>query len=109
MSRQFKCTKCGAEASSKCPSQRTVFLEDQMAAVLSNVINFKAERLEEGPHEGAVKVEFDALLRLDEGDDPLREMILLLTQQTESIQRATCRHRWEIQYGECLFGCHKAD
>lgn len=34
----FKCTKCGATATSKCPSRRTVFLDQEFAAIYNMVI-----------------------------------------------------------------------
>lgn len=38
------CSKCGAEASSKCPVCRTVFPENQIEALLSHSMKFKVIR-----------------------------------------------------------------
>lgn len=105
---QWKCVKCGVGAHSKCPSRRSVFIADQYVGMLSNLVTVTPP--EEGRHNHTITFS----LSLDyEGTEHKAAPLVAVKEAVsdftdEQLAQATCDHEWQIQEGECLFGCHKA-
>ncbi len=132
---RFKCKQCGATASSKCPSHRSVFTDNQTDAVLSYVmghtLEHKVTELSSGDvaHDYLLRVHFKNRQTTPAGEEPPSEHEIILALWAELYQHMTkivnssgdendyptieewlCYHdEWEIMSGRCLFGCHVAE
>lgn len=120
--KQWICVKCEETASSKCPGQRSVFPNDQIATVVSNYIGVDLEIVRDDKERPFVEI--DLVIRhgflkehgkettefMDKGAvgvffERLEELKKIYNVE-EILRRALCDHRWVLVEGTtCKLGC----
>ena len=111
----YKCTECGATASSKCASSRSVFIEDDMVTMIGNCFTYDANRkLPQNEHqakfdsqEWVVDLKYRTFDHYD-SKSAIKALIRTLTAYPpELMKKALCDHRWELTSPTCEMGCCK--
>jgi hypothetical protein len=95
------CTKCGAEADSKCPACRTVFMDDQTEAMYSWLLKFNLEKdAEKG---NWLKVS----LYVADSEDEAKELEHLKDVLSRlNLKQYACIHQWTMKPGcHSTIGC----
>lgn len=112
-----RCTKCGEIAHTKCPAQRNVFPEDQVACAYGYLLDVEQET-EDYP-EGSMgwnagdkkkATVITARILKHATDDEIVDFLKRIgALSSETLKKAICDHSWEwVGNQDCLFGCHKA-
>jgi len=113
----YKCTKCGAIASSKCVRQRSVFLVDEIAAMIRNTIQITANRVlpkteSEAKHNDSDVWDVNITVRrfgYNTDEEAIAAAIRMFRAYDDAKwKQIPCDHAWKIEKGECMFGCCKA-
>jgi len=108
---EFTCSKCGARAHSKCPNERTVFPDNQVAAVLSNLIKFPGTTVEDG--RGKVQLQISIGIFPDPGTESMtpeehaeyEALRIIQTSEDDTLRQLVCVHNWTLPKGQkCSFG-----
>lgn len=113
------CQKCGTKASSKCPDHRQVFMEDQIAAMMTWVMKVPTQTVHPVEREsGGIRYMNHAELHMSIGsstDDrglALFEALRWIKEKTDSTLLAyACDHKWVAETEEhrtCQLG-HEHD
>ena len=109
----YKCHKCDSKAYSKCVIQRTIFPENQLEAALSNIMSRDVEWISD--FYGVIKLEiyFGFPVNVPENKRNTVKAIehafeLIRSVDEETARVYACDHKWEIEEGECMFGCCRA-
>jgi len=97
----YTCIKCGATASSKCPSMRSVFVSNIMVAMMKSVSIFRAIPFSEGGNLKCLNLETGCY----EDDISLVQMIINLRESLGSmsddeIGMLVCDHHWTQPEGQ---------
>lgn len=111
-----QCSKCGEVAHTKCPSQRNIFPEDQLATLYSNMIS--VEQTTSDYPEGSMGYEAGhkretteisiTLFRHDSDEEIVEWLKKMASAPAETLRKAICNHDWRwVSSSDCLFGCHK--
>ena len=109
----YKCSKCGETADSKCAASRNVFPSDQLAATLTWTMKEEFKPVDRGT------IEFHLIRREHSGDFPngyeltekereefMWELIQTIrTLPEETLRHWNCNHHWELQAETCSMGC----
>ncbi len=103
----YECKLCGGTAFSRCINQRTLFPNDQGAAMLSHILKGSVERLGDGRVIVHLHVwgEEGEVGDISAFEDALQ---MIRTIQEESIKHWCCDHEW-VCTSECMFGCCKPE
>lgn len=110
----YKCSKCGDSAESKCVHQRSVFPENGEATLLTYAVRAKVVDppkcyiIEGQPEEESFRsIQFEVMLKKEQySDEELVQVGLnFIERNLDNLRIALCNHDWEIQSGQCLFGC----
>ncbi len=115
------CVKCRETASSKCPGQRSVFLTDQVAAMISNYISVDLEIILDDKERSFVEIDFViryGFLKDRAGVEEFmnREAVDIFFERLDGLKkvhdiegilrRGLCDHRWVLTEGTtCTLGC----
>ena len=81
----YLCLKCGCTAYSKCISQRSTFIEQDMVTMVNNSMIQAQNELH--------------------WKDYAREINRLSKSYPDAFIMATCQHDWEMQSEQCDLGC----
>ena len=116
----YKCSKCGETASSKCVGQRSVFPSNMYATMVGNLIRIKAVR--KGSEDERYRREVDSdrwtvtytvtadyIPAQDETEAIAQAGIpaLLLDLPKDTLRIAFCDHYWVMESAKCDLGCCK--
>lgn len=116
---EYKCTKCGMTASSKCVNQRNLFPSDELVTMIRNLttFDFKVTRdvspaEDNGLHRRFIQRELTIGFTVngsenDDGDDLKRFIDLMRRLSPEQFRQVACSHEWECVAEPCMFGCCK--
>lgn len=109
---RWKCTKCGATASSKCVDRRNVFMDDQTAALWSYVVKIKEHTVEETPrhmtgYKHIITFQYTTAQASAAQDAAQIHALKCLRRMTdEVIEHLMCDHRWALTHAKsCCFSC----
>jgi len=102
----YKCSKCGETASSKCIHCRTIFPENQYAAVLTNVLKTKHEEITR-PN-GTVETKHVFIYTYHGGsEEEALDTLMGVLKIPGVIKSYSCDHDWVLQSDTCGMGCCK--
>lgn len=102
----YTCSVCGETASSKCVKSRNVFAEDQIASIIRMIM---CVHRPEGYADGKFEAKIDFYVEADETmAQALARQLQMLVRNKESLEKALCEHKWQMQADVCELGCcHK--
>lgn len=121
MSSYYTCSKCKVRCISKCVNQRSVFIQsDETSCYGESILRMLASHsiVWKNDERATVTLEIDVVepstsLQADKDTLATVTAISLLRDTAlsdDAIRRFACRHDWQIEETECMFGCcHKDD
>ena len=109
----YVCSKCGAEADSKCAAHRTVFLDEPPLFQKTTI-----ERQEyPGYHSSVVSLTIVEEMTVNENVDNEEAIASILRSIERCLREATvgrimqeaCDHDWRLESPQCELGCCKKE
>ena len=92
---QFKCTNCGATASSKCPNRRSVFIEQEFASIYNMVLPATAKKIEDNLYDVALMPKCINATNKTEAFIKALAVCAALNEKPETAKIWACeRHQW---------------
>jgi hypothetical protein len=111
----YKCNLCGAEADSKCISQRNVFPQGDFAKVTHFDSMCSIQIVDEGkgrtyrtkPEVPIQELHINMTVWEDEREPivAIDRLMKDLTRLREYLPMMLCKHKWELQDAKCDLGC----
>jgi hypothetical protein len=101
---KIECRKCGATGNSKCPICRTVFMDDQLDAMLSHSLKRNLKPSEYSGHYNWLNIAWlsDKDDSMEVAMNKLREVLNRMADPDDaypSFKQYACDHSWQFQKG----------